>query len=82
MAFQKILTLTLTTDTAVKMVEYVDLFIRSFNVDPTSMTNLQKENFIKAQFFKMLKVSIKNQSDKEKLAAIVSEDVETIITGV
>jgi len=81
MAFQKILTLTLETDTAQRMINYIDLFIRSFNIDPIPMTNLEKENFVKAQFFRMLKVSIKNQSDKEKQAALLLEDIESTITN-
>lgn len=82
MAFQKILTITLETATAAKMVEYVDLFIRSFNVDPIPMTNVQKEAFIKQQFFRMLRTSIKNQSDKEKQAELVLEDVDSTIGSV
>lgn len=82
MAFQKILTITLETATAAKMVEYVDLFIRSFNVDPVLMTNVEKETFIKSQFFRMLRTSIKNQSDVEKRAALALEDVDSTIGSV
>lgn len=82
MAFQKVLTLTLTTETAAKMGEYVDIFIRSFGVDPMPMNNAQKEAFIKQQFFRMLRTSIKNQSDKEKAAALILENVDETITGV
>lgn len=82
MAFQKILTLTLETATSAKMVEYVDLFIRSFGVNEVPMTNAEKETFIKQQFFRMLKTSIKNQSIIEKQIALAVEDVDATITGV
>lgn len=82
MAFQKILTITLETATAAKMVEYVDLFIRSFNVDPVPMTNIEKETFIKSQFFRMLKTSVKNQSDFERQRALALEDVDSTIGSV
>ena len=82
MAFQKIITLTLETATAQKMSEYVDIFIRTYNIDPTPMTNLEKENFIKDKFLKYLKNTIKAQSDLEKRNALILEDVENTMTGV
>jgi hypothetical protein len=81
MAFQKILTLTLETATAAKMTEYIDLFIRGCQGDPIPMTNLQKEAFVKARFFRILKDIVKSQSDIEKRAAMILEDVETTITN-
>lgn len=81
MAFQKVLTLNLETTTAQKMTEYVDLFIRGCQVDPTPMTTPQKETFIKNYFFQVLKNTIKNQSDVEKKLAVVLEDVGSVITN-
>ena len=82
MAFQKVITLTLTTETAAKMVEYVDLFVKYYGLDPSPMTNLEKESFIKSKFFTMLKTVIKDQSHKEKQSTLILEDVDSIITNI
>lgn len=80
MAFEKIITITLKTETPAKMVEYVDLFIKSYGDDPTTMNNQQKEDFIKTRFFGMLKDGIRNASRAEKRRLLVDEDVDGTIT--